>query len=130
MNEIMLSPCDVIIKIEQNSSDMNEIILAPCDAGYVQSCTGCIIRLTLLIHCLCFIAQYFQLGAKLSKLEKYSKYYSKYVEYKIVLAFFENILQLFLVCPKMCYKNLTANYSLSHCFKKIMGNHLTTVFTC
>jgi hypothetical protein len=40
MNEIILTPCDVISKIKQNSSDMNEIILAPCDAGYVQSCTG------------------------------------------------------------------------------------------
>jgi hypothetical protein len=40
MNEIILAPCDVISKIKQNSSDMNEIILAPCDAGYVQSCTG------------------------------------------------------------------------------------------
>jgi hypothetical protein len=42
MNEIILTPCDVISKIKQNSSDMNEIILAPCDAGYVQSCTGLI----------------------------------------------------------------------------------------
>jgi hypothetical protein len=40
MNEIILTPCDVISKIKQNSSDMNEIIMAPCDAGYVQSCTG------------------------------------------------------------------------------------------
>jgi hypothetical protein len=40
MNKIILSPCDVISKIKQNSSDMNEIILTPCDAGYVQSCTG------------------------------------------------------------------------------------------
>jgi hypothetical protein len=28
MNEIILAPCHVIIKIKQNSSDMNEIILA------------------------------------------------------------------------------------------------------
>jgi hypothetical protein len=45
MNEIILTPCDVISKIKQNSSDMNEIILAPCDAGYVQSCTGFLIFL-------------------------------------------------------------------------------------
>jgi hypothetical protein len=49
MNEIILTSCDVISKIKQNSSDMNEIILAPCDAGYVQSCTGFfLLRLTIL----------------------------------------------------------------------------------
>jgi hypothetical protein len=49
MKEIILAPCDVIGKIKQNSSDKNEIILAPCDAGYVQSCTGYIVKPPLLI---------------------------------------------------------------------------------
>jgi hypothetical protein len=54
MNEIILTPCDVISKIKQNSSDMNEIILAPCDAGYVQSCTGFDNTLALEFSCLYF----------------------------------------------------------------------------
>jgi hypothetical protein len=30
---------------------MNEIILAPCDAGYVQSCTGLILRAKKFLFC-------------------------------------------------------------------------------
>jgi hypothetical protein len=63
MNEIILTPCDVISKIKQNSSDMNEIILAPCDAGYVQSCTGFIQRPLLLSLEKVKNAQFCQFGA-------------------------------------------------------------------